>query len=154
MSRPLSSSGPRKSISGRRESLAPAANTSATVNANNQWMKGHPLEGDGIVNLYFYLWQKNNELKSCPLVQIPQTILFEHNFPRGWYYYDPKQQELKQRTGMDLDTKKIIAEFSVQESKNVEIVASYLSKGEDPRMLNDLMLTRSYRNGSNLCRIL
>ena len=96
------------------------------------WLKSHPLEGDGtLVNLFHYLWKKNRDLQSCPLVRVPGTIVYEHNFPRGWYLYDGKHTELRKKTGKELDTNSIFREFSKAEDENVEIVASYLSKTED-----------------------
>lgn len=49
------------------------------------------------------------------------------------FCYDGKHRvkELKKKVGKDLDTKKIFKEFAKEESKEVDIVASYLSKVVD-----------------------
>lgn len=97
----------------------------------SNWVKGHPIEGDGnLINLFHYLWKRNAQLESCLNVLIPDTIVYEHNFPRGWYCYDEKHNEIKKKTGKELDPKKIFKEFSKTTVKGIDIVASYLSKCE------------------------
>ncbi len=93
------------------------------------WSK-HALEGDGnLTNLFQYLYKKTkNNYDSCP-VKIPSTIVYEHNFPTGWYYYH--KGELKKRSGKELETKAIYEEFTKNCDKNHDIVANFLSQVED-----------------------
>lgn len=100
--------------------------------SKRHWSK-HPLEGDGTVTqLFQYLWKKNKDLESCPLVRIPDTIVYEHNFPNGWYSHT--NGELRRRSGKDIETKAIIQEFerkAKREGEEHDIVAYYLSCAED-----------------------
>lgn len=128
--------------------------TTTSVRDKTNWTKGHPLEGDGmLVNLFHYLWKKNRELQSCPLVRVPSTIVYEHNFPRGWYFYDAKHNELRKKTGKELDTNSIYKEFSRPENDSCEIVASYLSKLEDEETGEEITLVEFF-NSSDLSNFL
>jgi len=52
----------------------------------NWAIKGHQLDGDSnLISIFHYLWKKNKNLETCPGVRVPDTIVYEHNFPRGWY---------------------------------------------------------------------
>ncbi len=89
-----------------------------TASSNSTWIKNHPLEGDGVlIKFYHYLYKKNKEMNSCP-VRIPQTIVYEHNFPRDWFTYDEKTQELRKTSGKELDTKKIGVELTRPVDRN------------------------------------
>mmetsp|Transcript_4841 Transcript_4841/g.8793 ORF Transcript_4841/g.8793 Transcript_4841/m.8793 type:complete len:542 (-) Transcript_4841:376-2001(-) len=91
------------------------------------WTKNHPLEGDGLlVNFYNHMWKKNKDFQSCPGVRCPDTIVYDHNFPRGWYTYDQKNKEMKKKQGKELDTSSIYTAFSKAPDANVDIVAAYL----------------------------
>eukprot|EP01062_Namystynia_karyoxenos_P040794 TRINITY_DN296_c0_g2_i1.p1 TRINITY_DN296_c0_g2~~TRINITY_DN296_c0_g2_i1.p1 ORF type:complete len:539 (+),score=217.95 TRINITY_DN296_c0_g2_i1:115-1731(+) len=97
------------------------------------WLKNHPLEGDGLLTgFYNHMWKKNKEFKSCEDVRCPDTIVYDHNFPRGWYTYDKKNKELVKKQGKELDTSTIAAAFSRQADPDVGIVASYMFSYEDP----------------------
>eukprot|EP01065_Artemidia_motanka_P049713 TRINITY_DN8313_c1_g1_i1.p1 TRINITY_DN8313_c1_g1~~TRINITY_DN8313_c1_g1_i1.p1 ORF type:complete len:536 (+),score=209.03 TRINITY_DN8313_c1_g1_i1:126-1733(+) len=99
----------------------------------NAWLKNHPLEGDGLLTgFYNHMWKKNKEFKSCEDVRCPDTIVYDHNFPRGWYTYDKKNKELVKKQGKELDTSTIAAAFSRQADADVGIVASYMYSYEDP----------------------
>jgi hypothetical protein len=94
---------------------------------DRSWTKNHPLEGDGLlVNFYNHMWKKNKDFQSCPGVRCPDTIVYDHNFPRGWYTYDQKNKELKKKQGKELDTSSIYSSFSRSSDAHVDIVASYL----------------------------
>lgn len=43
-------------------------------------MVGHfPLEGDGCVPaLFHYIWSKNSIKQSCPLVNVPDTVVYKY----------------------------------------------------------------------------
>uniref|UniRef100_A0A6U0L0M8 Uncharacterized protein n=1 Tax=Percolomonas cosmopolitus TaxID=63605 RepID=A0A6U0L0M8_9EUKA len=100
--------------------------------SKRHWSK-HPLEGDGtITKLFHYLWKKNKDLESCPLVRTPDTIVYEHNFPNGWYSFS--NNELRRKSGKDIETKSIIQEFerkAKREGDEHGIVAYYLSCAEN-----------------------
>lgn len=53
-------------------------------------MHRHPLDADGMVgSLFLSLWKKHPEtLDSCSGVLIPDTVLYEHGFPRAWLASD------------------------------------------------------------------
>ena len=59
--------------------------------AGTAWTKSHQLEGDGLLTLlYHHLWKKNKSFQSCPGIKLPDTVVYEHNFPRAWYTYEFK----------------------------------------------------------------
>ena len=74
----------------------------------------HPLEGDGtLINVYYYLWKKKvNTLSSGLNVKIPPTVVYEHNFPKGWYYWCDRKMEIERKVGKEIDTKAINKDFS------------------------------------------
>lgn len=51
-------------------------------------MGGHfPLEGDGCVpSLFHYMWNKNSRKKSCPMVKVPDTVVYKYRQPAYWYF--------------------------------------------------------------------
>eukprot|EP00762_Andalucia_godoyi_P002098 ANDGO_02506.mRNA.1 hypothetical protein DQ04_09241000 len=53
-------------------------------------MHRHPLDADGMVgSLFLSLWKKHPEtLDSCSGVIVPDTVLYEHGFPRAWLSSD------------------------------------------------------------------
>ena len=101
-------------------------------NVDQTWIKNHPLEGDGLVTgFYNFLFKRNTKtLKPCKDVFIPDTIVFDHNFPRGWYTSDLKAKEISKRQGRELDADSIGASFASAPSPNVQIVASYMCSYE------------------------
>ena len=98
----------------------------------------HPLEGDGtLINVYHHLWKKKaNALSSGLNIKIPATVVYEHNFPKGWYSWSDKKEELERKVGKEIDTKAISREFSKKPKndmwRDLDVVASYMSKVEDP----------------------
>ncbi|EFC37238.1 predicted protein [Naegleria gruberi] len=72
----------------------------------------HPLELEVLTSLNHYLSKKNKNLESCPLVFVPQTIVYEHNFPTVWYQQNPATKEFKKKSGKELETKAIMNEFT------------------------------------------
>lgn len=101
--------------------------------APTQWIKNHPLEGDGLITgFYNFLYKRNTKtMKACKGVLIPDTIVFDHNFPRGWYTSDLKTKEISKRQGKELDASSIYQGFSKSPDPNVGIVASYLCSFEE-----------------------
>lgn len=97
--------------------------------SKRHWNK-HQLEGDGnIRKLFHYLWKKNKQLESCPLVRIPDTIIYEHNFPVAWYFY--QENELRKKSGKELETRQIFDRLSKNVDPNHQICATFLSTHED-----------------------
>eukprot|EP01063_Lacrimia_lanifica_P018651 TRINITY_DN2555_c0_g1_i1.p1 TRINITY_DN2555_c0_g1~~TRINITY_DN2555_c0_g1_i1.p1 ORF type:complete len:601 (+),score=161.82 TRINITY_DN2555_c0_g1_i1:130-1932(+) len=77
------------------------------------WTKTHQLEGDGLLPLLFHhLGKKNKNFLSCPEVKIPDTVVYEQNFPRAWYTYDFKNYEITKKAGRFLDAHHIYQTFS------------------------------------------
>lgn len=96
------------------------------------WIKNHPLEGDGLITgFYNFLFKRNTKtLKPCKDVFIPDTIVFDHNFPRGWYTSDLKAKEISKKQGKELDAASIANTFCDTPNSDVKIVASYMSSFE------------------------
>jgi hypothetical protein len=96
------------------------------------WIKNHALEGDGLVTgFYNFLYKRNTKtMKPCKDVFIPDTIVFDHNFPRGWYTSDLKAKEISKKQGKELDAASIAAGFCKPINPNVMIVASYMCSYE------------------------
>lgn len=110
-----------------RVSLVSKKSAKAAAPKERSWTKNHPLEGDGLlVNFYNHMWKKNKDFQSCPGVRCPDTIVYDHNFPRGWYTYDQKNKEMKKKQGKELDTSSICTSFSRSSDSGVDIVAAYL----------------------------
>ena len=81
----------------RRGDKSPARSSSparrVSNDAHKNWLNSHQLEGDGLLHLlYHHLWKKNKQFQSCPGARIPDTVVYEHNFPRAWYRYEAKNQ--------------------------------------------------------------
>lgn len=102
-------------------------------NADATWMKNHPLEGDNIVTgFYNFLAKKNPKtMKPCRDILVPDTIVFEHNFPRGWYTTDIKAREVMRKQGKELDAATIEKGFTENVSDACPVVATYLCIQED-----------------------
>lgn len=97
------------------------------------WMKNHPLEGDDIVTgIYNNLIKRNpKNMKPCRGICVPDTVVFERNFPRGWYTTDVKAVEIMRKQGKDLDAATIEAGFLEGVKDTCPIVATYLSTNEE-----------------------
>ena len=97
-------------------------------NRSSTWVKNHPLEGDGLVTgFYNFLYKRNTKtMKACKDVFVPDTIVFDHNFPRGWYTSDLKAKEISKKQGKELDAASIYNAFSKTPNPSVAIVASYM----------------------------
>lgn len=105
------------------------AQNGTVVQYQPEWTKQHQLEGDGLLPLlYDHLW-KSDRTREHRLrdVLIPDTVVFEHNFPRAWYTYDSKTQELLKRAGKLLDSQSIYKYFAAEE-KGTDIVAQFYHK--------------------------
>ncbi|KAK7197795.1 hypothetical protein NESM_000732600 [Novymonas esmeraldas] len=98
------------------------------VHKEHTWMKNHPLEGDDVVTgLYNILAKRNPKtMKACRGIRIPDTVVFEHNFPRGWYTTDMKANEVVRKQGKELDAKTIEQGFIQDLHDGCPIAATYL----------------------------
>lgn len=103
-----------------------------TKKADTTWMKNHPLEGDDVVTgLYGFLTKKNPKtMKPCRDICVPDTVVFERNFPRGWYTTDTKAREVTRKLGKELDASTIEKGFTANVSDSCPIVATYLCTQE------------------------
>ncbi|KPI90359.1 hypothetical protein ABL78_0586 [Leptomonas seymouri] len=107
----------------------------ARVQKDQTWMKNHPLEGDDVVSgLYNILAKRNPKtMKACHGIRIPDTVVFEHNFPRGWYTTDMKANEVVRKQGKELDSNTIEQGFTQDLNDSCPIAATYLCTTEmDP----------------------
>jgi len=118
------------------------ADDGTVVQFHTDWMKSHQIEGDGLLPLlYHHLYRKDKDFKSSPGARIPDTVVYEHNFPRAWYTYEGKNRvgEITKRSGKFLDVHHIFKHFSKQapyrgnRGKFCDIVAqySYSRTGDD-----------------------
>ncbi|KAG5471883.1 hypothetical protein CUR178_02547 [Leishmania enriettii] len=96
------------------------------------WMKNHPLEGDDVVTgLYNILAKRNPKtMKACRDIRIPDTVVFEHNFPRGWYTTDMRAKEVVRKQGKELDANTIEQGFTQDLHDGSPIAATYLCTTE------------------------
>ena len=96
------------------------------IRYTNDWVKQHPLEGDGLcAQLYQYLYKnvKGRE-HSMSTVLLPETVVFDHNFPRAWYAYDMKNKEIIKRPGSMLDAQTMYDKF-VETVSGCDVVAQF-----------------------------
>ncbi|CUI15493.1 Hypothetical protein, putative [Bodo saltans] len=105
------------------------AQNGTLVQYQPEWTKQHQLEGDGLLPLlYDHLW-KSDRTREHRLREafIPDTVVFEHNFPRAWYTFDTKTQEIVKRAGKLLDSQSI-HKFFCEEERGCDIVAQFYHK--------------------------
>ncbi|KAG5473011.1 hypothetical protein CUR178_02927 [Leishmania enriettii] len=96
------------------------------VTYTKNWVKQHPAECDGLcAHLYQYLHKnvKGRE-HSISAVRLPDTVVFDHNFPRAWYTYDRKNNEIVKRPGSMLDAQTMYTHFA-ESVKGCDIVAQF-----------------------------
>ncbi|CCW61764.1 unnamed protein product [Phytomonas sp. EM1] len=97
-----------------------------TVAFPNFWSRHHPIEDDGLCHLLYQYLQRS--LKGCEQklssIYLPETIVFEHNFPRVWYYYDKDSEAISKRPSRMLDVQSMFRFFGVP-IKNIDVVAQF-----------------------------
>lgn len=98
------------------------------VQYSKEWAKYHPLEGDGLRPLlYMHLWKKNKGSESrLKNIRLPDTVVYEHNFPRAWYTYDGEAKEINKHPGKMLDAQTIFQHFS-KTTEGCDVVAQFLT---------------------------
>ncbi|GET90608.1 hypothetical protein, conserved [Leishmania tarentolae] len=102
------------------------------VTCTQDWVKQHQIESDGLCShLYQYLHKnvKGRE-HSMSSVRLPDTVVFDHNFPRAWFAYDHKNSEIVKRPGSMLDAQTMYAHFS-ESAKGCDIVAQFFHTSVD-----------------------
>ncbi len=104
------------------------------------------MDAVALTKFFHFLWKKNKNLDSCK-VKIPDTIVYEHNFPTGLYYFDSKQ--ISKKSGKELDTMTLYNDFLKFEDKTHGIIACYLSQVEDPET-NEITNKVEYLNREGL----
>ena len=124
------------SASPTRSQSKPPRQTAAQQQQQQQqrtWIKNHPLEGDGLVTgFYNFLHKRNTKtLKACKDVLVPDTIVYDHNFPRGWFTSDLKSKEISKKQGKELDAASIQGAFHVTPNPAVGVVACYMCSYEE-----------------------
>lgn len=97
-----------------------------TVAYTEEWTKRHVMEGDGLCPLLYHHLHKNIKGREHSLssVLLPDTVVFDHSFPRAWYTYDTENKEIAKRPGRMLDAQTMYAHFS-KEEKGCDIVAQF-----------------------------
>eukprot|EP01006_Ploeotia_vitrea_P016811 TRINITY_DN47714_c0_g1_i1.p1 TRINITY_DN47714_c0_g1~~TRINITY_DN47714_c0_g1_i1.p1 ORF type:complete len:811 (-),score=57.85 TRINITY_DN47714_c0_g1_i1:120-2552(-) len=94
-------------------------------------VKRHPLEVDALLGYFNWIFKVKDKLHEKSLllnVPFPETIIYEHHFPRGWFIHDGNGNITK-RSAKDCDTTSIFESFA--NNKNCDIVASFCYKNED-----------------------
>jgi hypothetical protein len=94
------------------------------------------LEGDGCISaLFHFMWSKNHMKKSCPLVYLPDTVVYKYRQPAYWFFSskDPAG-------GIKMKNKCNLGNVKVEESlcnknpnSNNEVVAYYISSEVTPQ---------------------
>lgn len=96
-------------------------------------MRNHPLEGDDVITGFYNFLAKRNPktMKPCKDILVPDTVVFEHNFPRGWYTTDVKAREVTRKQGKELDASTIEHGFVDGVPDSCPVVATYLCTVEN-----------------------
>ncbi len=100
---------------------------------------------------------------------VPSTVIFEHNFPKAWYYPSAGGADIERKLGRDVDAASIVHEFSKSsvlgsakhavpmDTASGDVVATYYSTVDidgksatrveflDAAGLNDLIMRRTRR---------
>uniref|UniRef100_A0A7S1MM46 Uncharacterized protein n=1 Tax=Neobodo designis TaxID=312471 RepID=A0A7S1MM46_NEODS len=122
-----------------------SSKTRQATQSRGSGMKNHQLEGDGVVTgFYNFLHKRHTKtMKACKDVLIPDTIVFDHNFPRGWFTSDLKSKEITKKQGKELDAASIANSFCKPPSPAVNVVATYMCsyEEEDPQTREAVTIT-------------
>ena len=83
-------------------------------------------------NPWYYVWKKKvTDVHSPVDVKIPSTVVYEHDFPKAWYYWSKSKEEVERRVGKEIDTASIVAEFTKKASggaaRDTDIVAYWMT---------------------------
>eukprot|EP00906_Rhabdomonas_costata_P005387 RCo008075 len=94
------------------------------------------------VHFFNVLWKRKANHAS-PLdsleIKIPHTIVYEHDFAKGWFSMLSNSEGPKRRVGKDIDSKTVISTYCKNVPENPPIVGYYLQKGVDDGLSPDGM---------------
>lgn len=98
------------------------------VSYEEDFAKQHHLECDGLCLHFYQMLHKKvmGREQAEDLVCIPETVVFEHNFPQAWFSYDEENKELIKRPGKMLDAATMFEFFSVPAQGCGSVVAQFL----------------------------
>lgn len=97
------------------------------VSYEDDWIKQHHLDCDGISLPFYQMLHKKfvgrdaYEEPAC----IPETVVFEHNFPQAWFSYEEENKELIKRPGKMLDAATMYEYFSAPCPGAGDVVAQF-----------------------------
>eukprot|EP00796_Vickermania_ingenoplastis_P011617 gene11618-8006_t len=96
----------------KRPYVSPAG---VTVSYEEDFVKQHHLECDGLCLHFYQMLQKKvvGREQALEPVCIPETVVFEHNFPQAWFSYDEENHELIKKPGKMLDAATMFEFFSM-----------------------------------------
>lgn len=97
-----------------------------TVAYTKDWAKQHPAEDDGLCAALYQYLHKNIKGREHMMesLYLPDTVVFDHNFPRAWYTYDMKNREMTKQPSSMLDAQTMYECFK-QSDKGCDIVAQF-----------------------------
>jgi hypothetical protein len=82
-----------------------------------------PTSGDGCVPLPWERDAKGGGVKFTPEFSVPSTVMFEHNYPKAWYYPHPTGKlswEFERKLGKDIDSMSILKNFCPRSAAALE----------------------------------
>eukprot|EP01012_Entosiphon_sulcatum_P008076 TRINITY_DN14268_c0_g1_i1.p1 TRINITY_DN14268_c0_g1~~TRINITY_DN14268_c0_g1_i1.p1 ORF type:complete len:789 (-),score=66.85 TRINITY_DN14268_c0_g1_i1:49-2364(-) len=92
----------------------------------------HILDSDSLLTVFHWLWKFKDRLNDATSLPFPDTIVYEHHFPRGWYSSNAAGPITK-RSVKDCDSASIFDAFTRSRGRS-EIVASFCC--HNPRVAN------------------
>eukprot|EP00282_Hemiselmis_andersenii_P000384 CAMPEP_0114131620 /NCGR_PEP_ID=MMETSP0043_2-20121206/12653_1 /TAXON_ID=464988 /ORGANISM="Hemiselmis andersenii, Strain CCMP644" /LENGTH=545 /DNA_ID=CAMNT_0001225069 /DNA_START=151 /DNA_END=1784 /DNA_ORIENTATION=- len=88
-----------------------------------------------VINLYEYLWTKNNLLQTrcmyhkCPPVLVPDTILLRNKQPVSWYFSSFKTGSIQRRT-KDLTIGKVVEAVIRRQDPTTDVASVYVGAAQ------------------------
>ena len=119
-----------------------------------EFVRTHPMEGRGCRSNFFQFLLRCGSAKTSPEVRIPDTVVFEHGYPRWWYAYDGKTQEVRRMAGgKDLHAKNLHT-FFVENAprahgKAIDVIAAYTYLFDDPKT-DETLVRVEYHDAASL----
>lgn len=102
-----------------------------TIAYEEDYSKQHVIEGDGLCPLIYQHLFKNTKGRehSLSTVRLPETVVFDHNFPRAWYFYDEENKSIGKRSSKMLDAQTMYNYFSKSSAVGVNVAGTRRGKG-------------------------
>lgn len=122
-------------------------------------VRHHPSEGEGCRAAFWQAMLRGSSGNSTSEVAVPDTVIFEHGYPRWWYQYDAKAREVRRSAGgKDLHAASILRYFvnkapRLPNGKPVGVVATYTYLVEDP-LSEKTTVAVEYHSAASLERFL